>query len=169
MTDAVNILVHSENQYRKLKNKDSTFTLFSEDVSVVDGVVGAVWHLFPSQEVEALSMCVTQIATHKKVSIDHPIHDQWIYLPKNKLAKLSTTTINQEVGDAIFIPAGCAHQVCNVQDAIKIAIDFISPEHFQKTRDMTEQFRYLSKGHKRRVDLAQSKMVGYQAAKWLLQ
>jgi lysine-specific demethylase 3 len=26
----------------------------------------------------------------------------------------------------VFIPAGCAHQVCNLADCIKIALDFVS-------------------------------------------
>ena len=30
----------------------------------------------------------------------------------------------------MFIPAGCAHQVCNLADCIKIALDFVSPREW---------------------------------------
>jgi hypothetical protein len=30
-------------------------------------------------------------------------------------------------GQAVFIPAGCAHQVCNLSDCIQIVTDFVSP------------------------------------------
>lgn len=37
----------------------------------------------------------------------------------------------QTVGQAVFIPAGCAHQVCNFADCIKAANDFVSQENIE--------------------------------------
>ncbi|KAJ6605892.1 hypothetical protein B0H10DRAFT_1820022, partial [Mycena sp. CBHHK59/15] len=34
--------------------------------------------------------------------------------------------VYQQVGEAVMIPAGCAHQVRNLSDCIKVAIDFVS-------------------------------------------
>lgn len=37
--------------------------------------------------------------------------------------------VHQRPGQAVFIPAGCAHQVCNFADCIKVATDFVSVEN----------------------------------------
>jgi lysine-specific demethylase 3 len=34
----------------------------------------------------------------------------------------------QKEGDAVFVPAGCAHQVQNISGSIKCAYDFLIPE-----------------------------------------
>src|SRR5215471_15649293 len=86
-----------------------------------------------------------------------PIHSQSIYLTPRMLDTLATKyaihpfTILQHPGEAVFIPAGCAHQVShhlhllavswidltwkvsNESDAIKIACDYISIENIDKT------------------------------------
>jgi lysine-specific demethylase 3 len=41
-------------------------------------------------------------------------------------------------GQAVFIPAGCAHQVCNLADCIKIALDFVST---RESRELIVGFR----------------------------
>ncbi|KIK50826.1 hypothetical protein GYMLUDRAFT_142449, partial [Collybiopsis luxurians FD-317 M1] len=48
-------------------------------------------------------------------------------------------------GEAVFIPAGCAHQVCNLADCIKVAIDFISPENVPRCDQFTRGLRQLNK------------------------
>lgn len=37
--------------------------------------------------------------------------------------------IHQRPNQAVFIPAGCAHQVYNKADCIKVATDFVSVEN----------------------------------------
>uniref|UniRef100_A0A803L2S6 JmjC domain-containing protein n=1 Tax=Chenopodium quinoa TaxID=63459 RepID=A0A803L2S6_CHEQI len=37
-------------------------------------------------------------------------------------------TYVQNLGEAVFIPAGCPHQVRNLKSCIKVALDFVSPE-----------------------------------------
>ena len=58
----------------------------------------------------------------------------------------------QHEGDAVFIPAGCPHQVLNIRSSIKVAEDFVSPEHFDRCLELTEQFRALPRGHRRQED-----------------
>ncbi|KIK53067.1 hypothetical protein GYMLUDRAFT_179392, partial [Collybiopsis luxurians FD-317 M1] len=48
-------------------------------------------------------------------------------------------------GEAVFIPAGCAHQVCNLADCIKVAIDFISPENVPRCDQFMRGLRQLNK------------------------
>ncbi|KAL6501559.1 Lysine-specific demethylase jmj29 [Orobanche gracilis] len=51
----------------------------------------------------------------------HPIHDQTMYLTeehKNRLKEeygIEPWTFVQKLGDAVFIPAGCPHQVRNLK------------------------------------------------------
>ena len=49
--------------------------------------------------------------------------------------------IYQRPGEAVFIPAGCAHQVCNLSDCIKVACDFVSPENVERCERLTREFR----------------------------
>ncbi|KAG8927620.1 hypothetical protein FRC01_007166 [Tulasnella sp. 417] len=49
--------------------------------------------------------------------------------------------IYQKPGEAVFIPAGCAHQVCNLADCIKVAVDFVSPENIGRCELLTAEFR----------------------------
>ncbi|KAJ2326439.1 hypothetical protein IWW51_002274, partial [Coemansia sp. RSA 2702] len=58
-------------------------------------------------------------------------------------------------GDAVFVPAGCAHQVCNYASAVKIAMDFVSPERVEHCRRLTGEFRKLDSKHPRGQDLLQ--------------
>jgi hypothetical protein len=64
------------------------------------------------------------------MTIDDPIHDQVFYLNEDMRQRLWDEygvrgwRIFQNVGDAVFVPAGCAHQVCNYMDCIKVCESF---------------------------------------------
>jgi lysine-specific demethylase 3 len=68
----------------------------------------------------------------------------------------------QKLGEAVFIPAGCPHQVRNLKSCTKVAVDFVSPENIHECLRLTEEFRQLPKNHKAREDkLETNKMVIY--------
>lgn len=58
-----------------------------------------------------------------KQKFEDPIHSQLFYLDSKLRAELfrdfgvASVRIYQYVGQAVFIPAGCSHQVCNVSPA----------------------------------------------------
>ena len=76
-----------------------------------------------------------------------PIHAQSFYLDVELRKKLfeeygvKSFRIYQRPGEAVFIPAGCAHQVLNLADCIKVACDFVSPENILRCEKLTEEFR----------------------------
>ncbi|KAG6818878.1 hypothetical protein H0H93_000704 [Arthromyces matolae] len=76
-----------------------------------------------------------------------PIHGQQFYLDEDMRELLYRTKgvmsyrFYQRPGEAVFIPAGCAHQVANLADCIKVAVDFVSPENVERCEKLTKEFR----------------------------
>lgn len=108
----------------------------------------AVWDIFRAEDADKIRSFLKS-RFDRDFAFSDPIHSQLFYLDAGLRKELwetknvasfriyqypvsqpSTHTgeielINQ--GQAVFIPAGCAHQVCNLADCIKIALDFVSP------------------------------------------
>ena len=80
---------------------------------------GALWHIFGPAAAPVLRQFIqSEAAAASDGQAGDPIHDQKTYLTPALLDKLATIhgihpyTVIQRPGDAIYIPAGCAHQVC---------------------------------------------------------
>ncbi|KAK0592842.1 hypothetical protein LWI29_026413 [Acer saccharum] len=103
-------------------------------------------------------------------SVAHPIHDQTLFLNERHKKKLKEEfnvepwTFEQHLGEAVFIPAGCPHQVRNRQSCIKVALDFVSPDNIQECIRLTEEFRLLPKGHRAKEDKLEVKKMALYAA-----
>ncbi|KAL5572124.1 hypothetical protein UlMin_021721 [Ulmus minor] len=133
---------------------------------------GAVWDIFRRQDVPKL---IEYLEKHKKEfrhfdkhpvdSVVHPIHDQTLYLNemhKKQLKKefdVEPWTFEQYLGEAVFIPAGCPHQVRNRQSCIKVALDFVSPENVEQCIRLTDEFRLLPKNHRAKEDKLEVKKI----------
>ncbi|KAL7203170.1 hypothetical protein ACSBR2_016474 [Camellia fascicularis] len=145
--------------------------LQSNDKSkVVHG--GAVWDIFRRQDVPKL---MEYLQKHKKEfrhinnlpvnSVVHPIHDQTLFLNEKHKKQLKAEfnvepwTFEQYLGEAVFIPAGCPHQVRNRQSCIKVALDFVSPENVEECVRLTEEFRLLPKHHRAKEDKLEVKKM----------
>ena len=78
---------------------------------------------------------------------NHPIHDQQIFLTARDLGALARDagvapwSFVQRVGDAVFVPAGCPHQVRNLRACLKVASDFVSPESVGECLSLARQLR----------------------------
>jgi hypothetical protein len=59
-------------------------------------------------------------------------------------------TFEQHLGEAVFIPAGCPHQVRNLKSCIKVALDFVSPENVHECIRLNDEFRLLPMEHRAR-------------------
>ncbi|OWK10484.1 KDM3A [Cervus elaphus hippelaphus] len=93
---------------------------------------------------------------------DHdPIHDQSWYLDRSLRKRLQQEygvqgwAIVQFLGDVVH----------NLYSCIKVAEDFVSPEHVKHCFWLTQEFRYLSQTHTNHEDKLQVKNVIYHAVK----
>ncbi|KAJ2023945.1 hypothetical protein GGI06_001204 [Coemansia sp. S85] len=130
----------------------------------------AVWDIYPPEAMGDLRKFIGKLKG-KKYSTDcsgpmvakhgDPIHNQETYLTLPMRQKFfekfghKCYHVYQIPGDAVFVPAGCAHQVCNYASSIKIAMDFVSPERVKYSHRLTGEFSRLKKGHARNPDLLQ--------------
>ncbi|PWN23432.1 hypothetical protein BCV69DRAFT_245147, partial [Microstroma glucosiphilum] len=132
-----------------------------------DGV--AAWDIFPAGDSNKIRDYLRE--TRKVEEHEDPIHSQKYFLDAGDRQKLWDTKgvrswrIYQKAHDAIFIPAGCAHQVCNLTDCMKIAVDFVSPENVARCFRLTAEFRALSNNKVRswKEDVLQLKSMLWHA------
>jgi len=74
----------------------------------------AVWDIFPADATDTIRVFLRESLNHQ---IDDPVMRQTCYLSTPQLERLRDEyhivpwRIYQNPGDAVFIPAGCAHQV----------------------------------------------------------
>ncbi|XP_050381358.1 lysine-specific demethylase JMJ26-like [Argentina anserina] len=136
------------------------------------GEGGALWDIFRVQDVPKLEQYIKKHCREFRhfecrplKQVVHPIHDQTIYLTMEHKRKLKAEygiepwTFVQKLGDAVFIPAGCPHQVRNLKSCIKVAVDFVSPETVGQCFRLTEEFRTLPPDHRASEDKLEVKKM----------
>ncbi|KAJ7177326.1 Clavaminate synthase-like protein [Mycena crocata] len=133
MADALNILMHAE----VLPNGKPG---------------GATWDIFRAEDAQQIRHFLRSEFPNRQV--DDPIHGQEVFITDELLLRMHQTCgvksyrVHQKVGEAIMIPAGCAHQVRNLSDCIKVAVDFVSIANIQRCDNLTEEFRAVNNGGK---------------------
>ena len=121
---------------------------------------GAVWDIFAADDLPKIVAFLWRVAREDGIAskLAHPVHDATFYLDATLRRRLWREAgvvgwrFVQREGDAVFIPAGCPHQVFNLRSSIKVAEDFVSPEHARRCVEVTEQLRSLPQGHARAND-----------------
>ncbi|KAK1369392.1 hypothetical protein POM88_035484 [Heracleum sosnowskyi] len=137
---------------------------------------GALWDIFRRQDTPKLEEYIRKyyrefrhIYCRPLDLVVHPIHDQTFYLTtehKRRLKKeygVEPWTFVQKLGDAVFIPVGCPHQVRNIKSCIKVALDFVSPENIHECVRLAEDFRTLPPNHRAKEDKLEVKKISLYA------
>ncbi|XP_048748291.1 probable JmjC domain-containing histone demethylation protein 2C isoform X3 [Ostrea edulis] len=149
-------------------------TMTKKRVRETNEVPGALWHIYDAMDADKIRDFLNKVGKERGEEIEphhDPIHDQSWYLDvdlQNRLYKeygVLGYTIVQCMGDAVFIPAGAPHQVKNLHSCIKVAEDFVSPEHLNHCFSLTQEFRLLSDTHTNHEDKLQVKNIMYHAVK----
>ncbi|KAL4590417.1 hypothetical protein LXL04_003346 [Taraxacum kok-saghyz] len=160
----------------------------TEDIEEVDDVSGscvdgsdleeggALWDIFRREDTPKLEEYLKKhfrefrhVYCRPLQQVVDPINDQTFYLTMDHKRKLKEEfgieawTFVQKLGDAVFIPAGCAHQVRNLKSCIKVALDFVSPENVGECIRLTEDFRVLPQNHRAKEDKLEVKKMALYA------
>ncbi|KAH0641279.1 hypothetical protein KY285_037865 [Solanum tuberosum] len=149
------------------KDREDSSSRFGQDRSEgfeeTDG--GALWDVFRRQDVPKLEEYLRKhfrefrhIYGSPLPQVVHPILDETFYLSTEHKRRLKEEygiepwTFVQKLGEAVFVPAGCPHQVRNLKSCINVAVDFISPENVNESIRLTEELRKLPRNHEARED-----------------
>ncbi|XP_028939168.1 lysine-specific demethylase 3A [Ornithorhynchus anatinus] len=182
VSDAANVMVYVGIPQGQLDKEDVLKTIQdgdSDDLTIkrfIEGKEkpGALWHIYAAKDTEKIREFLKKVSEEQgqENPEDHdPIHDQSWYLDRALRKRLHQEygvqgwAIVQFLGDVVFIPAGAPHQVHNLYSCIKVAEDFVSPEHVKHCFWLTQEFRYLSQTHTNHEDKLQVKNVIYHAVK----
>uniref|UniRef100_A0A7N8X564 Lysine-specific demethylase n=1 Tax=Mastacembelus armatus TaxID=205130 RepID=A0A7N8X564_9TELE len=183
VSDAVNVMVYVGVPEGDENQEEQVMTTIEEgDVDemtkrrVYEGEEkpGALWHIYAAKDAEKIRELLRKVGEEQgqENPPDHdPIHDQSWYLDQVLRRRLYEEygvqgwAIVQFLGDAVFIPAGAPHQVHNLYSCIKVAEDFVSPEHVRHCFRLTQEFRHLSTTHTNHEDKLQVKNIIYHAVK----
>ncbi|XP_056425862.1 lysine-specific demethylase 3B [Hyla sarda] len=183
VSDAVNVMVyvgiplgesaHNEEVLKTIEEGDAD-EVTKKRIHEGKEKPGALWHIYAAKDAEKIRELLRKVGDEQgqENPADHdPIHDQSWYLDQALRKRLYDEygvqgwAIVQFLGDAVFIPAGAPHQVHNLYSCIKVAEDFVSPEHVKHCFRLTQEFRHLSNTHTNHEDKLQVKNIIYHAVK----
>ncbi|XP_024992409.1 lysine-specific demethylase JMJ25 isoform X2 [Cynara cardunculus var. scolymus] len=128
---------------------------------------GAQWDVFRRQDVPKLVEYLRKYSNELNQSysspkkVIHPILDENFYLDAfhKKYLKdefdVEPWTFEQQIGEAVIVPAGCPYQVKKIKSCVNVVLEFISPESASMGTKLSDETRQLPVNHK-----AKGKMLG---------
>ncbi|KRX85202.1 Lysine-specific demethylase 3A [Trichinella sp. T6] len=130
--------------------------------------VGALWTVYKPSDSEKIRRYINSFSKHPLVYYD-PIHDGTCYLNATARADLVKRGVQpimflQMRNEAVFIPAGAAHQVLNLQCCVTATLEFISPEGINRSLKMLSELQTLTFEHINRGDQLQIRNIIYYSS-----
>ncbi|KAJ6853781.1 lysine-specific demethylase JMJ25 [Iris pallida] len=156
-------------------NSDKDSADFQQNVHAA-----AIWDVFRRQDVpklnEFLRVHWQEFTTTNRLvdPISHPIYEKALYLKdkvKRKLKeehRIEPWTIEQHVGEAVFIPAGCPFQVRNLQSTVQLGLEFLSPESLRESAKMAQEIRCLPGDHDAKLRIWEVEKMSLYAGSWAI-
>ncbi|KAL4563164.1 hypothetical protein LXL04_027199 [Taraxacum kok-saghyz] len=139
---------------------------------------GAIWEIFRRQDVgklvEYLRLHWNEFGVSDDIidddSVPWPFHEGVIYLDihhKKKLKEefgIEAWSIEQHLGVAVFIPAGCPFQVRNLQSTVQLGLDFLFPESLSEAVRLGAEIRELPNDHDAKLQILEVGKISLYAA-----
>uniref|UniRef100_A0A7S2GU43 JmjC domain-containing protein n=1 Tax=Haptolina brevifila TaxID=156173 RepID=A0A7S2GU43_9EUKA len=168
VSDAVNVMVDVgwDDEDDDSDDEAERALLRDDELGELRQQHGAIWDIYRWEDTDAILRLLHTVARERDIEItSNPIHDQLFYLDATLRKRLRDQygvrgwRFIQQRFDAIFIPAGCPHQVRNLSSCVKVALDFVSPENAHRCVQLTDQFAKLPRGHHLSEDKLQVKTM----------
>ncbi|XP_003373666.1 putative JmjC domain-containing histone demethylation protein 2B [Trichinella spiralis] len=126
--------------------------------------VGALWTVFKPSDSNNLRKYINSHFANLPIVYYDPIHDGTCYLDATARADLVRRGIQpimflQMRNEAVFIPAGAAHQCC-----VTATLEFFSPEGINRSLKISNELQKLSFEHINRGDQLQIRNIIYYSS-----
>ncbi|PRQ42227.1 putative transcription factor interactor and regulator C3H-WRC/GRF family [Rosa chinensis] len=121
---------------------------------------GVFWDVFRRKDVPKLTEYLRihgeefgKLKSETNNFVTRPLYDETLFLNENHKRKLKEEfgvepwSFEQNLGQAVFIPAGCPFQVRNLQSTVQLGLDFLSPESLGDAARLAEEIRCLPNDH----------------------
>ncbi|KRX22323.1 Lysine-specific demethylase 3A [Trichinella nelsoni] len=132
--------------------------------------VGALWTVFKPSDTKKLRRYIINLQfPNRPVLYYDPLHDGTCYLDATARADLVRRGIQpimflQMRNEAVFIPAGAAHQILNLQCCVTATMEFISPEGINRSLKISSELQTLSFEHINRGNQLQIQNIIYYSS-----
>lgn len=151
----------------------------SEETVVRKSPPGAIWEIYRRDDVPKLveymrlhwdKFSVSDDDVIMDDSVPRPLHEGVIYLNSHHKKKLKEEfgieawSFEQNLGDAVFIPAGCPFQVRNLQSTVQLGLDFLFPESLSEAVKLGAEIRELPNDHDAKLQILEVGKISLYAA-----
>ncbi|MBA0584659.1 hypothetical protein Gorai_015461 [Gossypium raimondii] len=168
-----------ETETTMIAEKSADFEQLNGDSRDVIGnpKAGACWDVFRRQDVPKLTEYLQKHwrdfrkpESAVSDSVMRPLYDEVVYLNEHHKRKLRQEfgvvpwSFEQNLGQAVFLPAGCPFQVRNLQSNVQLGLDFLFPESVGEAVRLAEDIRCLPNDHDGKLQILEVGKISLYAA-----
>ncbi|MBA0680837.1 hypothetical protein Goari_012515 [Gossypium aridum] len=168
-----------ETETTMIAEKSADFEQLNGDSRDVIGnpKAGACWDVFRRRDVPKLTEYLQKHwrdfrkpESAVSDSVMRPLYDEVVYLNEHHKRKLRQEfgvvpwSFEQNLGQAVFLPAGCPFQVRNLQSNVQLGLDFLFPESVGEAVRLAEDIRCLPNDHDGKLQILEVGKISLYAA-----